>query len=289
MTGFAERLFAARKQSGLTQNEVAEKLGITFQAVSLWERGETCPDVDKLAELASIYHVSTDWLLNGKSMQPMPIFYQGTLSGRLFDTKKMYTYVKTFATADHLYQTARVLPYVRALHEGQFRKGKDHVPYLYHILLTACHGLALDLVDDDLISAALLHDVCENCGAHPEELPVNEETRHAVALLTNLGGKSDEALEPYYAGIAGDRIATMVKLLDRCNNISDMAVGFSPAKMASYIQETEKWVYPLMRRAKDELPMYSDQLFLIKYHMTSVIETVKHLLEHIPEKDPAGV
>ncbi|MCD8363442.1 MAG: hypothetical protein LUC98_10910 [Lachnospiraceae bacterium] len=205
------------------------------------------------------------------------INFQDSLSDRLFDEGRMYTYVKTYATAHQMYQTAKVLPYVRSLHEGQVRKGKDQVPYIYHPLLISCHALALGLDDDDLVSAALLHDVCEDCGVAVDDLPVNERTKQDVALLTNTGGKSEESLEQYYAGIATNPIATMVKLLDRCNNISGMATGFSAEKMVSYIKETQRWVYPLLRRAKNELPMYSNQIFLIKYHITSVAETIKHL------------
>ncbi len=275
MTGFAGRLTEARKKKGLTQDNVAEKLGVSFQSVSLWERGMNAPDISKLPELSALLGVSIDWLLKGAPIEALTMDFQNELSDRLFDENRMYTYVKTYAATNHLYQTATVLPYVRELHKGQVRKGKDQVPFIYHPLLIACHALALGL-DDDLVSTALLHDVCEDCGIAAEDLPVNEQTKHAVSLLTNPGGKDDAQLEEYYAGIATDPIATMVKLLDRCNNISCMATGFSPEKIVAYIKETEKWAYPLLRKAKDSLPMYSNQIFLIKYHITSVVETIKH-------------
>ena len=63
---FSGRLVMARKETGMTQSAVAEKLNVSFQAVSLWERGETAPDIDKLADIASLYQVSLDWLLTGK-------------------------------------------------------------------------------------------------------------------------------------------------------------------------------------------------------------------------------
>lgn len=268
----SERLASARKEKNLTQREVAEQLNVSFQAVSLWERGETSPDIDKLTELASLYQVTTDWLLMGIEKENVFIDFQASLSDRLFDEGRMYTYIKTYASVKKLYQTAKVLPYARELHRGQLRKGKDKVPYIYHPLLISCHALALGLDDDNLISAALLHDVCEDCGVAADELPVNETTRTAVSLLT----KSDDDDELYYAQISQNAVATMVKLLDRCNNISSMAVGFSKEKMVAYIKETEKWFYPLLQKAKYEFPMYSNQIFLIKYHMTSVIEVIKH-------------
>ena len=54
-----------------------------------------------------------------------------------------------------------------------------------------------------------------------------------------------------------------------------MAAGFSRDKLAEYIRETERLVYPLLDKAKTEYSMYSNQLFLIKYHMSSVVEAVK--------------
>lgn len=270
---FAKRLAIARKEQGMTQSDVAEKLNVSFQAVSLWERGETAPDIDKLADISSLYQVSLDWLLTGKREESVQIDFQDTLSDRLFDEKRMYTYVKTYASAKKLHQTSKVLPYARELHKGQVRKGKDKVPYIYHPLLIACHALALGLDDDNIVSAALLHDVCEDCGVAAEDLPVNEPTREAIILLT----KSDEIPEEeYYRRIFQNPIATIIKLLDRCNNVSSMATGFSKERLVEYIKETEAIVYPLLQNAKSEYPMYSNQIFLIKYHITSVIEAIKH-------------
>ncbi len=63
-----EYITQLRKGRGLTQNEVAEKLAITYQAVSKWERGETLPDVSLLPELARILETTVDDVLspNGK-------------------------------------------------------------------------------------------------------------------------------------------------------------------------------------------------------------------------------
>lgn len=272
---FSERLVMARKDIGITQREVAEKLNVSFQAVSLWERGETTPDIDKLADIATLYRVSLDWLLTGKQEESVFADFQDVLSDRLFDENRMYTYIKTYANAKNLYQTAKVLSYARELHEGQFRKGKDRVPYIYHPLLLACHALALGLDDDSIVSTALLHDVCEDCGVTVDELPVNAVTKKAVALLTKGDDKTMNE-EQYYQKISGNPIATIVKLLDRCNNVSGMAAGFSKEKLVEYIKETEKFIYPLLQKAKSDFPMYSNQIFLIKYHMTSVIEAIKH-------------
>ena len=59
----AERLAARRKQAGLSQEALAEKLGVSRQAVSKWERSESSPDTDNLIALAKLYGVSLDDLL----------------------------------------------------------------------------------------------------------------------------------------------------------------------------------------------------------------------------------
>ena len=60
----ANRLVELRKKSGLSQEELSEKLGISRQAVSKWERAEASPDTDNLICLAKLYGVSLDELLD---------------------------------------------------------------------------------------------------------------------------------------------------------------------------------------------------------------------------------
>ena len=62
----ANRLIEYRKKSGLSQDQVAEKIGVSRQAVSKWERAEASPDTDNLIMLSKIYNVSLDELINGK-------------------------------------------------------------------------------------------------------------------------------------------------------------------------------------------------------------------------------
>lgn len=59
----ANRLVELRKKSGLSQEELADKLGLSRQAVSKWERAEASPDTDNLICLAKLYNVSLDDLL----------------------------------------------------------------------------------------------------------------------------------------------------------------------------------------------------------------------------------
>ena len=61
------RLADLRKQHGYSQEDLADKLGVSRPAISKWERGEASPDTDNLIELAKIYDISLDELLGLKS------------------------------------------------------------------------------------------------------------------------------------------------------------------------------------------------------------------------------
>ena len=57
-----------RKAAGMTQKELAEKLNLSFQAVSKWENGDTLPDTGILLDLCDILNTTADKLLNGGSL-----------------------------------------------------------------------------------------------------------------------------------------------------------------------------------------------------------------------------
>lgn len=56
-------LYNARKKSGLSQEEVAEKLGVSRQTISKWETGETLPDIRQAKRLAGLYRLTLDDLI----------------------------------------------------------------------------------------------------------------------------------------------------------------------------------------------------------------------------------
>lgn len=61
---FKDNLVQIRKLMGLTQEDIADKLGVTRQSVAKWESGESVPDLDKCKQLADIFGVSLDDLAN---------------------------------------------------------------------------------------------------------------------------------------------------------------------------------------------------------------------------------
>lgn len=73
MDTLGKRIAALRKEKGMTQEELAEKLGVSPQAVSKWENGQSCPDISLLPRLSAIFGVTTDLLLTGEQETTPPV------------------------------------------------------------------------------------------------------------------------------------------------------------------------------------------------------------------------
>ena len=65
-----KRIAHLRKEKGLTQEELAQHMGISPQAVSKWENDQTCPDISALPKLARLFGVTVDELLEGREALP---------------------------------------------------------------------------------------------------------------------------------------------------------------------------------------------------------------------------
>ena len=65
---FGKRIAAFRRKAGLSQTELAEKLGVTSQAVSKWECGNAVPDIDVLLELSHMYKVTINEMLEDNDL-----------------------------------------------------------------------------------------------------------------------------------------------------------------------------------------------------------------------------
>ena len=77
----AERLQELRKKAGYSQEQVAEQLGLSRQAVSKWESGQGKPEIDNIVKLVELYGVSADYILLGiENSTPTPATEKKKLS-----------------------------------------------------------------------------------------------------------------------------------------------------------------------------------------------------------------
>ena len=66
---FETRLYELRKKAGLSQEELANLVGVSRQAVQKWEAGTSRPDLDNLTALARYFNVTLDWLITGREAE----------------------------------------------------------------------------------------------------------------------------------------------------------------------------------------------------------------------------
>ncbi len=206
------------------------------------------------------------------------------LKEKFFSEDHMFTRLMGNAIEENLTETYQALYYARDKHAGQSRKKSplthEHIPYITHPLMMACHAHAMGIRDDKVLATILLHDVCEDCGVIPSKLPFSEPIKHSVDLLTKPDDYkgTEEEKQRYYDGIATDPTSSIVKALDRCNNVSFMSMSFSRDRIIEYIEETEEYVYPLLEHIKRDDLIYNDAVFLIKYQLKSTVETIKSFI-----------
>lgn len=67
----ADRIQSLRKSKGMSQEELADAVGVSRQAVSKWESEQTAPDLEKVVIMSDIFEVTTDYLLKG--IEPVKI------------------------------------------------------------------------------------------------------------------------------------------------------------------------------------------------------------------------
>lgn len=274
-----ENIRRIREEKGLTQEELAEELKVTFQAVSSWERDEYYPEFRKFLELIKVLEVPSTSIIEDKSVT-------FNTKDAVYDWEHMKTYVKTFAKTARMENTLKALDFAVEAHKGAKRENSE-VPYIVHPLNMACHALALGVREDEIIAGILLHDVVEDCknkdGSRkytPEDLPVNDETRKIVFLMTcpeKTPETRDEVLTAYYDALAAYPKAALVKLIDRCNNLTTASWGKPRWKIYRMIGETEKY-YPALMKVVKDTPEYNDAAWLLKYQIDSTIDVYKRLM-----------
>jgi Predicted transcriptional regulators len=69
----SEKIFELRKSNGMSQEQLAEKIGISRQSVSKWESGDSTPELERLVELSKVFNVSTDYLLLSSEVENLVV------------------------------------------------------------------------------------------------------------------------------------------------------------------------------------------------------------------------
>lgn len=190
---------------------------------------------------------------------------------------KEIAYLKGLAKGLNLSQTLLAANAAAILHKEQKRKSGD--PYFIHPLRVATSLAALGIKDDLVLATALLHDVIEDCQIDNQtlenEYKISPKVIKYVRILTK---EKETSTKEYYEEIGKSYVTTLVKISDRCHNVSTMGGVFNDEKLHEYIEETRDYVIPLCKRGRNLYHEYSDQIFVMKYQIESLCETIEKIL-----------
>ena len=122
------------------------------------------------------------------------------------------------------------------------------------------------------MAAAALHDIVEDTRISLDEIQERFGSRvaHATRRLSKVvGGVKVGSLAEYFESMLDCPIAPAVKGSDRINNQGTMVGAFSPAKQMEYVEETERYILPMVKQARR---LYSDQ--------EAVFENIKLVMQN---------
>ena len=188
-----------------------------------------------------------------------------------------------------MHQSVRAMEIAMECHSGSRKDGSPEVSHQFEIvgmLLQLFEGRMCYHMLDSLVAAAFLHDVPED---YPELYNLaalaqmfDDITMSIVSRMTKPEGfeKIDEHRKTYFGFIAEDILAVLLKCSDRVHNLQSMIAGFSSKKQREYIEETETYFYPMIKKARLEHPEFYMVLVLLKQQMEMIIRICKYNLEN---------
>lgn len=143
---FGTNLKNLRKEKGLTQETLAEILGVSFQTISKWERGETYPDITMLPAIASFFNVSVDDLLGVDKAQKEQKINEYL---ELYDTMKLKDLSLTYQTYQKavkefpndfriLIRYTELLYEVKGFEQGKYKDISKEIVSIYEKIQNHC-------------------------------------------------------------------------------------------------------------------------------------------------------
>ena len=165
---FGEKLKEARKEAGLSQEQFAEKMGVSRSAIAKWESDKGMPDVNNLKAMAQLLNISVDYLLDedeklsfNETKEPVDL-NSYSVSGKCRDKKDAVCFAK-YVDADAIYPLIRRKKMSKAEWLTDFIAGPGIIQgadYLsnssaYYLVEKGSRQLLVQVTSDFIISAEL--------------------------------------------------------------------------------------------------------------------------------------
>lgn len=132
-----------------------------------------------------------------------------------------------------------------------------------------------------VLAVQLLHDITEDYGITYEQLQADfgTEVAEGVLHMSKVVGGRKLSNEEYFSKMPENAVATLCKGADRIHNQQSMPGVFSLDKQREYLQETEKYILPMLKKARRLYPEQEAAYENIKLILKSQVELVKGMLE----------
>lgn len=195
--------------------------------------------------------------------------------------EKAFISLRYWMLGRQMHQALAALEFASKFHTGTRKDGIT--PEYYHQLSIVQFIRTLAPQDSGLLlpeatfAAACLHDVCEDydVGFSEIETLFGEKISEAVRLLTKKHRGSKMPMETYYSQIGKNSIASIVKGADRINNLGSMVDVFTREKQEAYIEETEKFILPMLKEARRLFSQQEPSYMNIKFMLNSQINMIR--------------
>ena len=175
-----------------------------------------------------------------------------------YDEHVLRRELEYYFSTHELPQAQKALDFAWDKHAGQTRINGQ--PFIVHPLFVAKYGISIGAKSDEQICIALLHDVCEDCGIEPEELPFSEDVQRGVRYLTfkyDYDESDDDDTKQLkkivtksetYARLIEEPRALICKGVDRYHNLTT-AEELPDSKIVKNVLETHRWLLPVIYNA----------------------------------------
>lgn len=208
---FGENLKRLRKEKELTQETLAEFLGISFQAVSKWERGETYPDITMLPAIASFFNVTVDDLLGVDKAQKEEKINEYL---KLYDEMKLKDLSLTFekykdAVKEFPGEFRILIRYMELLQEfkvfvkGEYEKNSKEIAAVYEKIQNHCTDDGIRIRSKVIMISHLLMKYQCMCNEDGKYYVFDEYLKQADEIINTLPSMKDSK-ELMLMGIAFD-------------------------------------------------------------------------------------
>lgn len=196
------------------------------------------------------------------------------------DYSKQKTAIRYWLLGKSWHTALAAMDFAEGLHQG-LRKDGVTPEFAHQVWIASFIRTLAGLLSrpEAAIASAFLHDVTEDYGTSEPELArrFGPEIARSTWRLSKIRDGAKLGNDAYYAELATDPIAALVKGVDRTHNLGSMIDAFTPEKQDAYIEETEVFTLPMLKRARRRFPAEEPAFENVKQILITRVALIKAL------------